>query len=327
MSQNDLLGPLVAAIETVRGRIDGGYRQVLVAQEAQTRVSLIDPILIALGWDVANPAYVRSEFSADEDRRADYALLADARPKDEKQSVVVSIEAKRLDTNLDTRKNRDQMTLQVNDNGATHAILTDGNIWNVYDFRPTGQSVPERLRLTVNLSKDEPYDSAFKLLMLWRSNMASSAPTTAQEPIVGTRAERQDESPSTPSETPLAEPPSAEWTPLEEVTPTQNNRPSRIMLPDGTEKEISSWARVGVMLFEWLYAKGRFSVDDLPFKARGGATIVDSTKKTRTFEPVGEPPIFVERHGNGTTQASRWRFIAGKFDEIDLNSIYVKVPN
>ena len=45
-----MLDELVGTIETLKARISE-HRSILQASEAQTRLSLIDPLLRALGWD------------------------------------------------------------------------------------------------------------------------------------------------------------------------------------------------------------------------------------------------------------------------------------
>ena len=52
---------LVEGSETLKSRINE-HRSVLQGNEAQTRMSLIDPLLRALGWDTADPALVRPEY-------------------------------------------------------------------------------------------------------------------------------------------------------------------------------------------------------------------------------------------------------------------------
>ena len=52
-----MLDELVDVIETLKSRINE-HRSVLQGNEAQTRLSLIDPLLRALGWDTADPALV-----------------------------------------------------------------------------------------------------------------------------------------------------------------------------------------------------------------------------------------------------------------------------
>ena len=68
-----MLDDLVDTIKELKDRISR-HGDVLRPSEAQTRLSLIDPLLRALGWDTADPAQVRPEYTLSTGR-ADYALL------------------------------------------------------------------------------------------------------------------------------------------------------------------------------------------------------------------------------------------------------------
>ena len=83
-----LLQPLFETMGTVRERIklaraDGGWN------EAQTRASLIDPILTVLGWDAADPTLVLHEITV-AGGRADYAL------REDEDHLAAIVEAKAL---------------------------------------------------------------------------------------------------------------------------------------------------------------------------------------------------------------------------------------
>ena len=67
------LDDLVHVIETLQQRIKD-HGDSLRQNETRTRMALIDPLLQALGWDVADPGLVTPEYSAG-NGRADYALL------------------------------------------------------------------------------------------------------------------------------------------------------------------------------------------------------------------------------------------------------------
>jgi len=68
-----MLEDFVSVIDTLRGRIRD-HREDLSRNELRTRVALIDPMLQALGWDVADPSQVAIEFTT-RSGRADYALM------------------------------------------------------------------------------------------------------------------------------------------------------------------------------------------------------------------------------------------------------------
>lgn len=68
-----MLDDLVSCIELLKERMQS-HRAALKENETRTRVALIDPLLRALGWDVADPAVVIPEYKVG-NRSADYALL------------------------------------------------------------------------------------------------------------------------------------------------------------------------------------------------------------------------------------------------------------
>ena len=86
-----LLESLLECVNEIRGRIDA-HGAALRRSEAQTRYSLIDPLLRELGWDTDDPTLVVPEYQSGK-VRADYALLSDGRP-------AMMVEAKSLDTPL-----------------------------------------------------------------------------------------------------------------------------------------------------------------------------------------------------------------------------------
>ncbi|WP_162924718.1 hypothetical protein [Rubrobacter indicoceani] len=74
----------------------GSYEPTLRKNEAATRAALIDPVLRALGWDIANPFMVEVETRGTFENKisADYALKTDG-------EIQIVIEAKKLGINLD----------------------------------------------------------------------------------------------------------------------------------------------------------------------------------------------------------------------------------
>ena len=67
------LDDLVQVIEILQQRIRD-HGDSLRQNEIRTRLALIDPLLRALGWDVADPGLVTAEYDVS-GQRADYALL------------------------------------------------------------------------------------------------------------------------------------------------------------------------------------------------------------------------------------------------------------
>lgn len=161
---------LVQVIETLKQRI-GTHREKLAESEAHTRLALIDPLLTALGWNVADPSLVIPEYVIGS-RKPDYALL-NAGP-----TPSAFIEAKKLHESIESH--REQMTNYSNMAGVKYAGLTNGDRWELYDVFQQ-RTLDERRILDVSITRDDPYKCALKLLLLWRPNLQSGAPIEAED--------------------------------------------------------------------------------------------------------------------------------------------------
>ena len=167
------LDDLVVCIKLLQERMRS-HNTALRENETRTRMALIDPLLHALGWDVSDPALVTPEYKVS-DRWADYALL---RPEGQ---PAATLEAKKLGEVL--MPHRMQMLNYANASGIDYAGLTDGNHWELYDVFKRGQ-LEERRVLEVSIDRTPAYESALKLLLLWRPNLESRQPVAASPPIL-----------------------------------------------------------------------------------------------------------------------------------------------
>ena len=113
---------LLRAIEMVQSEIEH-HSDLILKNEGQTKPSLIEPILGALGWRVNEVGRVRHQFPLD-NKFVDYALMREGKP-------VVLVEAKKLGVNLDDRP-LDQLSIYWSRCKAETAILTNGAEWRVY---------------------------------------------------------------------------------------------------------------------------------------------------------------------------------------------------
>ena len=118
-----MLDKLIHEIELLRRRIQK-HRDELQANEIAQRMALVDPLLQALGWNVADPAIVMPEYDAG-GGRVDYALLGPGRNPDNYRG------GERLGESLSNH--RLQMLNYANAAGIGYAALTDGNHWELYD--------------------------------------------------------------------------------------------------------------------------------------------------------------------------------------------------
>ena len=249
-----MLDELVDVFETLKARINE-YRTVLQGNEAQTRLSLIDPLLRALGWDTADPARVRPEYNLS-GGRADYALLDGA------HNPVAIVEAKKLDEQLGTMDRRMQMLTYANFSNVPYAGLTDGSQWvfyKVFDQKP----LEDRLVLDVSIASLQSHQSALQFLLLWYPNMASRDPVEANEPFL----EPEPAAPvgDTPTEAAVAITPGSGWIALEKFVAAKGGQaPSKVKFPSGNEKNTGNWRRLIIQVAEWLVEEGVLTPDKCP---------------------------------------------------------------
>ncbi|MGB7654005.1 MAG: hypothetical protein WBL74_00860 [Novosphingobium sp.] len=117
------------------GRIKDRLDKGAYVNEASVRIGIIEPILVALGWDTSDPGAVVPEF-ASEGRRVDYALCSfPLRP-------AIFIEAKAVGRLEAADRQLFEYAFHV---GVPFAVLTDGKSWSFY--LPAAQGSYEERRL------------------------------------------------------------------------------------------------------------------------------------------------------------------------------------
>ena len=250
------LDDLVQVIDTLKRRISE-HGDSLRQNEIRTRVVLIDPLLKALGWDVADPGLVTAEYNVG-NGRADYALLV---PSDKPAALV---EAKHLGEQLESTNHQEQVFTYALMQQVKYAGLTDGNRWvldDVSDFSG------ERRKLDVTIANTPSHQCALKFLLLWRPNLASQQPVVANEPAF-TDASAQPPSldPTTNSPAPAPNPTLPPgWISLAEFIPGQYGQvPSLIRFPDGEEKPLRYWNSILMEAAEFLISGSRLTSSQCP---------------------------------------------------------------
>ena len=194
------------AIQSVRARAQ--LHGVHVSEyETRTKYAIIDPVLWALGWNLADPVQVKLEYEI-EGGRVDYAFF-----KTEIEHPVILVEAKRLTpkgagevreiaerkqvvvdqswmqfqrgselekelisiadgwASILTSENESQLGRYANalQLQAGYGVLTNGNEWQIYDMSIRG-SFSEKLMCAVNILTAPDVESAEKLSVLRRGN-------------------------------------------------------------------------------------------------------------------------------------------------------------
>ena len=267
-----MLDDLVGVIEKLQGRIRD-HGDVLRQNEIRTRVALIDPLLRALGWDVADPGLATPEYEIS-GQRVDYALLgAEGKP-------AATVEAKKLGENL--AAHRMQMLNYSNAAGIAYAGLTDGNQWELYEvFKQV--SLEQRRLLDLRILDTPAHECALKLLLLWRPNLATGKPVAAAEPIVAADLPAT----ATPAVAVVNPPPTmpvgGDWVDLYAYTPARLNspKPTGIRFPGESERPLQSWRQVLRETAEWLIRTDRLTAEQCPVM-RGKTTCIVNTTSQHT---------------------------------------------
>lgn len=131
--------------------------------EQNTKASLVEPIIDALGWDIYDPDEVHREYRRrGSDNPVDYALLLLRAPR-------LFVEAKGLGENLDDPRWANQTISYAAVAGVEWVALTDGVEWRIYNAHAL---VPVEQKLFRAVRLDSDADAAVELLcLLSKENM------------------------------------------------------------------------------------------------------------------------------------------------------------
>lgn len=312
-----MLENLITAIETLKERIkehrsyfDTGF------PEARTRVALIDPLLQALEWDVANPSQVAIEPKAAAGR-ADYALLRKS------GEPLLLLEAKKLS---DAKAHYRQLAGYVVGENMKRTVkipycaLSNGSRWQVFDV------FAQECVLEVSVERDPPRQCALKLLGLWQPALREAA---TLEPVADLGQQMVQIPPAPPTD-----PPTHKWTPLDSATmnPSGRNQPSEVRFPDGNTSNVGTWNGMLVATAEWLLDTGLLNREEIPFTVAGTRYCVsedgrrpDGTKFGRPL-PVGDTGVQIE----GDFSAKEIvRFATGLLERYDVmpSQVALRLPD
>jgi len=138
------IGPL-NAIDVVRKRIQQIRDRKEIIGEQNTKAALIDPILIALGWNLQEIDEVRREYRRKpQDNPVDYALFLN-------RTECLFIEAKSLEKDLNDRKWISQNLGYATVVGVRWCALTNGDEYRIYNSH-AAVDVEQKLFRSVRVS-------------------------------------------------------------------------------------------------------------------------------------------------------------------------------
>lgn len=268
------------------------HRSVLTKSESTTRYALINPLLAGLGWDLADPHQVLTEYEtsyAGDDKRhyADYVMWHGKRP-------CLVVEAKSLGTRLATGDAIDQGTKYCNRLGSQHFVLTDGDRWEARDRADPRKPVFE---FDVTGVRNR---SVIELLWLWRGNFKGTP----------TRPQGAHESPSALPAEPLRVPSRQSRIPsLADCRYTQGAKaPRRIIFPDGSADSISAWLDIQVKTAKWLIEA---KLVKPPLRNGRDNHLIHSIPERKDGRPFRTPRrvsgLWIETHYNPTNHLRKAR--------------------
>ncbi|HUW33352.1 MAG TPA: DUF2924 domain-containing protein [Planctomycetota bacterium] len=132
--------------------------------EENTKATLIEPVLEALGWDIRDCDEVHREFRAKSaDSPVDYALKIMRTPR-------LFLEAKGLGEDLSDRKWISQVLSYATVAGVEWCVLTDGDEWRFYNST-AAVDAEEKLFRRVRISDGDLDETAETLALLSRDNI------------------------------------------------------------------------------------------------------------------------------------------------------------
>lgn len=250
------------------------YRERLRSSEANTRSSLIDPLLLVLGWDLTLPDHVeveRCEKFNNQPVFADYLLL------DSNGENVAVIEAKKLDSDIN---NYDQITQYRGAFKCDKLFLTDGKRWKYFsrfdamnvepesEWSIDGEDVVETAMHFIRLldirnyrevtnradvaefsrSFDEQIGEVEAKVARIESSITSWRTATVNTNEPATMISRQSE--------PNAKPEG--WLTIQELleTTVTHKSPQQIQLPNGTKQPVSTWSGMLIAFARYALDKG-----------------------------------------------------------------------
>ena len=163
MSYRDVLRAVTEISDSISD--EDRYDWLSKSHEYQTRYALIDPVLVSLGWDLSNVEQVEVEHEIEEWGRVDYALLTSPTG-----DPAIIVEAKVLGAKLYSASNQRQVLSYSEGRRKGFAVLTDGDIWRIYDLSKRG-GFQSKLVEEFSILEASPTTVARTLNQLLRRNL------------------------------------------------------------------------------------------------------------------------------------------------------------
>lgn len=155
------------AVEVLRKRIQQIRERNEIIGEENTKATLIDPLLAALGWDLHDIDEVRREYRRKpQNNPVDYALFLN-------RTECLFIEAKSLEKDLSDHKWAAQNLSYATAAGVQWCVLTNGDEYRIYNAHAP-MPVEEKLFRSVRVSETDPEYVISTLSLLSKEQMRGS---------------------------------------------------------------------------------------------------------------------------------------------------------
>ena len=175
-------------------------------REEHARYWLVDPMLSALGWDVADPGQVFVEYTFEGSQgrlRPDYVFFDPSTDTSKIATPQMVVEAKQItisdiDLYLDWKRHKfsynlddlqdwpqddvDQLNGYVKESGmkSGYGVLTDGLCWDIFEVRKDGGGLKQKPIDYFYILFEETKDSADRLKKLHRRNLRAQMRSNIQ---------------------------------------------------------------------------------------------------------------------------------------------------
>jgi hypothetical protein len=136
-------------------------------KELPTRTIFIDPLLIALGWEVRDPDEVELEYPTVDGKSVDYALKISRKP-------VIFLEAKALDDTLEDVKAITQVVGYAANEGVNWCVLTNGIRYKVYSTTER-VTAPNKLLFETSIDPENSTERPIEQVVAHLSRFSRSA--------------------------------------------------------------------------------------------------------------------------------------------------------
>jgi hypothetical protein len=150
---------LANTTDLVRRRIEQTRQRTVPIGEQNTKATLIDPVLTALGWNLDNYDEVRHEYKPKPKANpVDYALFQNG-------TACLLIEAKSLEQDLNDDKWIAQNVFYAAVAGVEWCVLTNGDEWRIYNSHAV-VPIDEKLFQSVHISNTQNKKQVLETLQL-----------------------------------------------------------------------------------------------------------------------------------------------------------------